>query len=91
MRKHLTYKNIISLVFVLFCIFEMYRNWSDISTLFWIACSLVLFIGCTLLISESDRQDEEYTKLLEEYLHLCDETYNVFLESIKVIREDQNK
>jgi L-cystine uptake protein TcyP (sodium:dicarboxylate symporter family) len=80
MRKWLTYKNIISLIFVLFCIFEMYRNWSDISTLFWIACSLGLFIGCTLLISESDRQDEEYSQLLEEYLYFCDENFKQFLE-----------
>jgi putative Mn2+ efflux pump MntP len=80
MRKYLTYKNIISLIFVLFCIFEMYRNWSDISTLFWIACSLILFIGCTLLMSELDRQDEEYSEFLEEYLYLCDENYKQFLE-----------
>ena len=58
----------------------MYRNWSDISTLFWIACSLGLFIGCTLLISESDRQDEEYSQLLEEYLYFCDENFKQFLE-----------
>jgi len=80
MRKWLTYKNIISLMFVLFCIFEMYRNWSDISTLFWIACSLILFIGCTLLISESDRQDERYDELLKEYLYLSDENFKQFLE-----------
>jgi hypothetical protein len=87
MRKHLTYKNIISLIFVLFCIFEMYRNWSDIATLFWIACSLILFIVCTLLMSELDKQDEDYTellneynKLIKEYLDVCDDNFKKFIE-----------
>ena len=73
MRKYLTYKNIISLIFVLFCIFAMYNNWSNIFTLYWICCSLILFICCTLLMSELDRKDEKYEELLKEYSSNCDE------------------